>query len=127
MKCDTCGKLFGGWEQSLVYDRGYWWHRPCAKMLTESTVDFPSAGKLVPATIMEAGSGSPASAGSPSDELRLNWLIDHGAYGLIDHDEYFGLTVAERRKEMRRRVDEFLSKENAIAQTPPESGTKDHE
>ena len=46
-----------------------------------------------------------------TDEQRLNWLIDNGAYTAIDHDEYWGLTNEERRSEMRNRVDKFISKE----------------
>lgn len=35
----------------LIYDRGYWWHKPCAKVFNR-VVYFPSDGKIIPRTIL---------------------------------------------------------------------------
>jgi hypothetical protein len=52
LRCETCGKRAKAPGQSAIQSRGYWWHRPCAKMCDADTVDFPSEGKLCPRTIL---------------------------------------------------------------------------
>jgi hypothetical protein len=57
LQCDKCGKslapTLGG---EVIWDRGYWWHLPCAKVFSDDEdqtfVSFPSDGKLCPATIL---------------------------------------------------------------------------
>ena len=48
-----------------------------------------------------------SSAGSAGydDSARLTWLIEHGAYGLIDHDSYPHTNLPELQDEARRRID----------------------
>ncbi len=52
LRCESCGKRAKAPGPSAIASRGYWWHRPCAKMWDADTVDFPSDGKLCPRTIL---------------------------------------------------------------------------
>ena len=52
LQCEYCGKRAKAPGPSAIASRGYWWHRPCAKMWDADTVDFPSGGKLCPHTIL---------------------------------------------------------------------------
>jgi len=49
--CCSCGSIVDISDISVIDSRGYWWHRPCVKMLDANTVDFPSDGKLYPDTL----------------------------------------------------------------------------
>lgn len=49
MTCSTCGSKDC---VDVIYQRGYWWHRPCATWRDASLVDFPSGGMMIPYTIM---------------------------------------------------------------------------
>lgn len=61
-----------------------------------------------------------SSACSPiTDHERLTWLIAHGAYSLVDHDEYFAQSITEIQHEARKRIDEYILKENAKGSSSP--------
>lgn len=61
--CSVCGKIFvdNSAQSELIFARGYWWHRACAKIRTyfdnnEEYISFPSSGKLCRSTLfMETG------------------------------------------------------------------------
>lgn len=51
MICETCGKV----REKAFWSRGYWWCPQCASVFEVDgvlCVDFPSAGKMIPDTIM---------------------------------------------------------------------------
>lgn len=57
MICETCEKpQISIPPEDLLSQRGYLWHRPCARIIKFSDgkefIDFPSDGKLTPTTIM---------------------------------------------------------------------------
>lgn len=52
MKCETCNQD----TDDVIFSRGYLWHRPCANTAKDAQglyVLFPSAGKIVPDTIIQ--------------------------------------------------------------------------
>jgi hypothetical protein len=56
LQCDKCGKdLAPTSGVEVIWDRGYWWHLPCAKVFfdqSQTFVSFPSDGKLCPSTVL---------------------------------------------------------------------------
>lgn len=57
MQCHECSRENTTPDiTTAIHDRGYWWCRKHARLIVidgVETVDFPSEGKLIPATIME--------------------------------------------------------------------------
>ncbi len=51
----TCAKCGATGDLAAVYSRGYWWHVGCCVLRDDVCgfyVDFPSTGKIIPATIL---------------------------------------------------------------------------
>lgn len=53
MKCSLCCKRYDKMRSdSVIRSRGHLWHAPCATIMADGSVDFPSTGRIIPDTII---------------------------------------------------------------------------